>query len=38
LLTGLPLIGVLAGAGGFALVAAHVGLLLVGAIIGGLLA
>ncbi len=37
-LTGVPLIGMLAGAGGFVLVVAHVGLLLVGAIIGGALA
>src|SRR5262245_22057734 len=36
-LTGLPLIGMLAGAGGFVLVAAHVGLLLLGAIVGGAL-
>src|SRR5262245_13510317 len=38
LLTGLPLFGVLAGAGAFVLVTAHVGILLVGAIIGGALA
>lgn len=38
LLTGIPLVGVMAGAGGFVLVAANVGLLLVGAIVGGLLA
>jgi hypothetical protein len=38
LLTGLPIVGFLAGAGGFVLVVAHVGPLLVGAIIGGLLA
>jgi hypothetical protein len=38
LLTGLPLVGFLAGAGAFALVAAHVGPLLVGAIIGGIIA
>jgi hypothetical protein len=38
LLTGLPLIGFLAGAGGFVLVVAHVGPLLVGAIIGGVIA
>jgi hypothetical protein len=38
LLTGVPLVGVLAGAGAFALVAAHVGPLLLGAIIGGVLA
>jgi hypothetical protein len=37
-LTGIPLLGVVAGAGGFTLVAMHVGLLLVGAIIGGVLA
>jgi hypothetical protein len=37
-LTGLPLIGAFAGAGGFALSLAHIGPLLVGAIIGGLLA
>jgi len=37
-LTGIPLLGAVAGAGGFALVAAHVGPLLVGAIIGGVLA
>ena len=37
-LTGVPLIGMLAGAGGFVLVVSHVGLLLVGAIIGGALA
>jgi hypothetical protein len=36
-LTGLPLIGAIAGAGGFALTAAHVGPLLLGAILGGLL-
>ena len=34
LLTGLPLLGVIAGAGGFAIATAHVGPLLVGAIIG----
>jgi len=38
LLTGLPIVGFVAGAGGFVLVVAHVGPLLVGAIIGGLLA
>jgi hypothetical protein len=38
LLTGVPIVGVVAGAGGFALVAAHVAPLLVGAIIGGVLA
>jgi hypothetical protein len=37
-LTGVPLIGVVAGMGGFALVAVHVGPLLLGAILGGLLA
>ena len=37
-LTGVPLIGALAGMGGFVLVSAHVGPLLVGAILGGLLA
>lgn len=37
-LTGLPLIGALAGMGGFVLVSVHVGPLLVGAIPGGLLA
>ncbi len=38
LLTGVPLVGVLAGAGAFVLVAAHVGPLIVGAIVGGALA
>src|SRR5262245_34107957 len=38
LLAGLPLVGVLAGMGAFVLVAAQVGLLLVGAIVGGLMA
>ena len=38
LLTGLPLIGMVAGAGGFALVVLHVGTLLLGAVIGGVLA
>jgi len=38
LLTGIPLVGVLAGMGAFVLVAAQVGLLLVGAIVGGLMA
>ena len=38
LLTGVPLVRVLAGAGGFVLVAAHVGPLIVGAIVGGALA
>jgi hypothetical protein len=37
-LTGVPLIGALAGMGGFVLVAVHVGPLLIGAILGGLLA
>jgi len=37
MLTGLPLIGVVAGAGGFVLVAAQVGPMLLGAILGGLL-
>src|SRR5262249_13862129 len=37
-LTGFPPIGIVAGAGGFALMAAHVGPLLIGAIIGGALA
>jgi hypothetical protein len=37
-LTGLPPIGLVAGAGGFALAASHVGPLLVGAIIGGFIA
>src|SRR5579864_4670392 len=36
LLTGFPLLGVVAGAGGLALVAAHVGPLLVGAIVGAI--
>ena len=36
LLTGFPLLGVIAGAGGFALVAAHVGPLLLGAVVGAL--
>lgn len=38
LLTGVPLIGALAGLGGFMLSASHVGPLLVGAVIGGFLA
>ena len=38
LLTGLPLIGAIAGAGGFVLVAAQVGPLVLGAILGGLMA
>jgi hypothetical protein len=37
-LTGLPLIGAIAGLGAFALLVAHVGPMLLGAIIGGLLA
>ncbi|MCI0401803.1 MAG: hypothetical protein L0Y67_04410 [Gammaproteobacteria bacterium] len=37
-LTGLPLVGALAGAGGLVLALSHVGMLLLGAIIGGLLA
>lgn len=37
-LTGFPLIGAVAGVGGFALAVGHIGPLLVGAIIGGLLA
>ena len=37
-LTGLPLIGALAGAGGFTLSLSHIGPLLVAAIIGGFLA
>jgi len=37
-LTGLPLIGAFAGAGGFVLSLAHIGPLLFGAIVGGLLA
>ena len=37
-LTGLPLLGIVAGAGGFMLSVSHVGPLLLGAIIGGLLA
>ncbi len=36
-LSGLPLLGAIAGAGGFVMAAAHVGPLLVGAIVGGLL-
>lgn len=38
LLTGVPLFGILAGAGAFVMVAAHVGPLLVGAIVGGAVA
>jgi hypothetical protein len=38
LLTGVPLVGDLAGAGAFVLVVAHVGPLIVGAIVGGALA
>jgi hypothetical protein len=37
-LTGLPIIGAIAGAGGLILALAHVGPLLIGAIIGGILA
>ena len=37
LLTGVPLFGVLAGAGGFVLASAHVGLLLLGAVLGAVL-
>jgi hypothetical protein len=37
-LTGFPLIGVVAGAGGFILAASYVGPMLIGAIIGGILA
>ena len=37
LLTGIPLLGFLAGAGGLALATAHIGPLLLGAIIGALL-
>lgn len=37
LMTGLPLIGFLAGAGGLALASAHIGPLLLGAIFGALL-
>ena len=38
IITGIPLIGAVAGAGGLILAIAHVGPLLVGAIIGGILA
>jgi hypothetical protein len=38
LLTGMPLIGAIAGAGGFVLVAAQVGPMILGAILGGLMA
>jgi hypothetical protein len=38
MLTGMPLIGAIAGAGGFILVAAQVGPLLLGAVLGGLMA
>ena len=38
IITGMPLIGAVAGAGGLILAIAHVGFLLVGAIIGGILA
>jgi hypothetical protein len=37
-LTGMPLIGAIAAAGGFALVAAQVGPMILGAILGGLMA
>ncbi len=37
-LTGIPLIGAMAGAGGFILSLAHIGPMLVGAILGGVLA
>jgi hypothetical protein len=37
-LTGMPLIGALAGAGGFVLVAAQVGPMILGAVLGGLMA
>ena len=37
-LTGLPVVGAMFGAGGFALVLANVGLLLLGAIVGGAMA
>jgi hypothetical protein len=37
-LTGLPVIGAIAGAGGLILALAHIGPLLIGAIIGGILA
>jgi hypothetical protein len=37
LLTGMPLIGAIAGAGGFVLAAAQVGPMLLGAILGGLM-
>jgi hypothetical protein len=37
-LSGIPLLGAIAGAGGFALSLVHIGPLLVGAIIGGVLA
>ena len=36
LMTGIPVFGVIAGAGGFVLVAAHVGPLLLGAIVGAI--
>ncbi len=36
-ITGIPLIGMIAGAGGFILFLEHIGFLLVGAIIGGLI-
>ena len=37
-LTGLPLVGAIAGAGGFILSLLHVGPLLIGALVGGVLA
>ena len=37
-LSGIPIIGVVAGLGGFALSVAHIGPLLMGAVIGGLMA
>lgn len=37
-LTGMPLVGAIAGAGGFVLAISHIGPLLLGAFIGGLLA
>ncbi|MBN2000016.1 hypothetical protein JW935_20855 [candidate division KSB1 bacterium] len=38
ILSGLPIIGAVAGAGGFVLAISHVGPLLIGAIVGGVLA
>ena len=38
MLTGIPLLGMVAGAGGFVLSLAHIGPLLLGALIGGLIA